>query len=92
MENARVRILLHGIVQGVGFRYFVVTTARPMGITGYVRNRRDGSVEVVAEGPRDRLEEFSRQVGEGPRHGNVSNLEVEWGEHTGEFGSFDVRF
>ena len=89
---ARACITVRGRVQGVGFRYFVLRTARAAGLTGFVRNLRDGSVEVVSEGPREKLEGLLREIGEGPRHGIVTAVEVEWAAPSGEFLDFDVRF
>ena len=92
MEPARVHVLVRGMVQGVGFRYFVLRTARAAGLTGFVKNLRDGSVEVVAEGPRDALERFAGVVAEGPGHALVRDVAVDWGEYGGAFDSFEVSF
>jgi acylphosphatase len=62
-QKVRMRAIVKGIVQGVGFRYFTVYQAQRIGgITGYVRNLRDGSVEVVAEGEREKLEQLLAQL------------------------------
>jgi len=90
MESARIRVLVRGVVQGVGFRYFVLRTARDLGLRGFVKNLRDGSVEVVAEGPRGALERFARDVSDGPGHAVVRDVEQEWSEPSGEFESFEV--
>jgi acylphosphatase len=87
-----VRAVVHGFVQGVGFRYFVLRAARATALTGFVKNLRDGSVVVVSEGPRGALEELVRDLEQGPRHGLVKGVDVEWSEATGEFRDFDVRF
>jgi acylphosphatase len=92
MDAARVSIVVRGMVQGVGFRYFALTTARAAGLSGFVKNHRDGSVEVVAEGPRGALERLVRDVSEGPRRGLVRDVQVEWSEYTGEFETFEVSF
>ena len=92
MESVRIHALVQGIVQGVGFRYFVLRAARTAELTGFVKNLRDGSVEIVAEGPREELERFARDVSEGPGRGLVRDVQVEWTESTGEFESFDVSF
>jgi len=88
----RVRASVRGVVQGVGYRYFVLRSARDAGLTGYVKNLRDGSVEVVAEGPRESLETLARDLERGPRHGLVGSVRLEWQAATGEFAGFDVRF
>ena len=92
METARIRVVVRGVVQGVGFRYFVIRSARESGLRGFVKNLRDGSVEVVAEGPRAKLERFARDVAQGPGHALVRGIELEWSEPCGEFESFEVSF
>jgi acylphosphatase len=88
----RVTALARGAVQGVGFRYFVLTRARSRGLTGYVRNEADGSVSVVAEGAKEDLEDLVAELRAGPGRGLVTDLSVDWREATGEFRDFDVRF
>ena len=87
----RLSVLIDGYVQGVGFRYFVLNRAAEIGVTGWVRNRISGQVEVVAEGNRDQLEKLLGQLRVGPRSAQVENIEVNWGQATGEFHSFNVR-
>jgi acylphosphatase len=62
-------------VQGVGFRYFVESAARELGITGWVRNLDDGRVEVYATGPPDRLSELNGLLWRGPRWAEVRGVE-----------------
>ena len=92
MEPVRIHAMVRGAVQGVGFRYFVLNAARAAGLVGFVKNLRDGSVEIVAEGPRKELERFARDVSEGPRRGLVRDVQLRWIESTGEFQSFEVGF
>ena len=92
MESVRIHALVGGVVQGVGFRYFVLNAARTAGLVGFVKNLRDGSVEILAEGPREELERFARDVSEGPRRGLVRDVQFTWAESTGEFESFEVSF
>ncbi len=89
--RVRARIRVHGRVQGVGFRWFVLHCARQLGVVGYVRNCPDGSVEVVAEGEPAALKRLVEQVRIGPPAARVEAVEVQWGEPTGEFRSFEVR-
>lgn len=91
-DGKRLHAIARGRVQGVGFRYFVIQRARAYGLQGYVLNRRDGGVEVVAEGPREKLEKLLDELHEGPRSGVVRDVEVDWQETSGEFDGFDVRF
>jgi len=93
IENANIRLhaRLNGRVQGVGFRAFVEQVAISMGLSGWVRNRWDGSVEVVAEGQPQDLEIFLEALRRGPRSAFVSELSVDWQASTGEFTGFFVR-
>lgn len=66
---------VHGRVQGVGFRWSTTRTARDLGISGTVRNRGDGAVEVHAEGPADAIRELEEWLQEGPRAARVQRVE-----------------
>lgn len=90
-ETVRLHAMVEGRVQGVGFRYFVEETAISLGLQGWVRNRWEGSVEVVAEGQRASLEKLLAALQRGPRAAFVSNVETEWLPSTGEFSRFYVR-
>ena len=84
---------VHGRVQGVNFRYFVLRNARKMGINGYVANRRDGiSVEVYAEGQQGKLNELLNLLHTGPSRAEVDHVSVEWSEGKGLFSDFKVRY
>lgn len=86
------RIVVKGIVQGVFYRYSTKQAADALGLTGIVRNRPDGSVEVVAEGEEmdvGRLIEWCRQ---GPRGAFVEHADVEWAEVTGGFRDFSIIY
>ncbi len=92
MENIqRLHAIVHGRVQGVGFRYFVLEQAHALGVTGWVRNRREGTVEVVAEGPRPALDRLVAALHRGPSAAWVQQVDVEWQSATGEFRRFRVR-
>jgi acylphosphatase len=80
-----------GRVHGVGFRYFVFREAQALGLVGWVANLPDGSVECVAEGPRDRLEALVDRLGEGPAAAIVEGVSTAWMPATGAFGAFGVR-
>ena len=92
MNERRLHASVRGVVQGVGFRYFVLREARGLGLRGQVTNRYDGSVEVVAEGPEDRLEILLGRLREGPRSAIIEAVDVRWSPATGEFDAFDVGF
>jgi acylphosphatase len=85
------RATVRGTVQGVGFRSFVLREARDLALTGYVANTRDGNVEVIAEGPRDRLDLLAARLEEGPRASRVTQVELGWSDPRGEFDGFDIR-
>ncbi|HLY56089.1 MAG TPA: acylphosphatase [Stellaceae bacterium] len=69
------RILVSGVVQGVGFRWWAVRTARRLGITGWVRNRFDGTVEIHAVAERDTLDAFALACAEGPRGARIEQVD-----------------
>lgn len=84
---------VRGHVQGVGFRDFVYTRARFLGVRGYVRNLKDfRSVEVIAEGEPEQLEQLLEYLREGPRGSRVEDVDVAWGEASGRFTHFGVAF
>lgn len=92
-KRVSLRAVVRGRVQGVGFRDFVYTRARFLGLTGYVRNLPDDcSVEVVAEGRRADLEQLLEYLREGPRLARVDGVDVDWGEASGAFDRFGVAF
>jgi len=86
----RLHAILEGRVQGVGFRYFVLKQAKALNLTGWVRNRWDGTVEVLAEGEKPKLEKLLALLNRGPRSANVYNVNSSWEEATGEFSDFIV--
>ena len=90
--NAGVKIVVTGVVQGVGFRFFVMRIAENLGVTGRVRNRFDGSVEIEAEGKRSALEAFIREVRIGPPMASIRGINVEWMPYEGKFKTFDLVF
>ena len=69
------RFVVFGIVQGVGFRWFVARHARALGLHGYARNLPDGTVEVVVTGPEESLPELERLLRSGPANATVERLE-----------------
>jgi len=91
-EQARLEAIVHGLVQGVNFRYYTRREASRLNLTGWVKNRWDGTVEVVAEGDRNRLEKFLVWLQRGPDAAVVEKVDVHWTEATGEFNLFEVRY
>jgi len=76
------RFLVQGLVQGVGFRYFVLQAARGLGLAGFVRNLPDGAVEAVARGSEDSLRSLESKLWEGPALSRVDSVAAE--EHAAE--------
>ncbi len=89
--TARLHVTVDGLVQGVGFRAFVVEQAQSLGLNGWVRNRWDGSVEALAEGERQVLEQFVAILRRGPRAAHVSEIKFEWQDSLGDLDGFYVR-
>jgi len=92
MEKARARIVVSGIVQGVGYRAFALYQGSSLNLNGYVRNTPDGRVEVEAEGDKGDIERLVSVLREGPGAAQVSDVRVEWKEHKGELKGFRVSF
>lgn len=92
MARKRVRLVVTGKVQGVAFRAHTRETARSLGLTGWVKNLDDGSVETVAEGGEKALEDFIAWCRKGPRSARVADVAIEWSSATGEFAGFDITF
>ncbi|KAB2906948.1 MAG: acylphosphatase [Ignavibacteriales bacterium] len=88
---ARVEIVVQGLVQGVGFRWFIFREAKELGLTGYVKNTRSGSVEIVAEGEEWQIEELVNAAKRGPTRSHVSAIKVERGPANNEFNKFEIR-
>lgn len=88
----RMKATVTGRVQGVGFRYFVRNQANELDLAGYVKNLPDNDVEVVAEGPAEKLEELRQRLWKGPVLSKVSNVNDEISDATGEFNGFNVQY
>jgi acylphosphatase len=89
--RARLDAVVHGRVQGVGFRVHVRRAAREMWLTGWVANEPGGRVHCVAEGPRESLERLLEILREGPSGAFVEAVQANWPPATGEFTEFGVR-
>ena len=88
---------LHAVVRGrvqmVGYRYFVLEEARALGLTGWVRNGDDGqTVEVVAEGPEERLEQLEAALRDGPRLAQVEAVDARWSDTIEDYEGFEMRW
>ncbi len=84
-------IIVKGLVQGVGFRYFVARQAARFGLSGFVKNLNNGDVEIVAEGERGSVELLIKEVKVGPRSAHVSDCFIEWTESADVHKGFEIR-
>jgi acylphosphatase len=90
MQSRAVRLTIRGRVQGVGYRWWAARVARRLGLNGWVRNRLDGSVELLAAGPEAAIESLIEACREGPDEAMVSAIEQATAEDDGHEG-FDTR-
>jgi acylphosphatase len=88
----RLHAVIRGDVQGVGFRYFLIRSAAPLDLRGWVRNREDGTVELVAEGSRANLERLLLAAREGPRMARVTHVDADWQAAAGGLDRFDLTY
>jgi acylphosphatase len=84
--------IVHGHVQGVSFRYYTRMKAYDLDLTGWVRNVPDGSVEVMAVGPREALDEFEEWLHHGPPGARVTKVIVNWIDVPQSFTAFEIRY
>ena len=93
MENkVSAHAIISGRVQGVFFRAETRRAAERFGVVGWVRNRRDGTVEAVFEGEQHAVDAVLAWCEEGPSFAFVQEVKVKWQNYTGEFSSFDITF
>lgn len=90
MVQKSIRVLIYGQVQGVFFRRSAKEEADRLGLVGWIRNSSDGSVEALAVGPKDKLEEFIKWCKEGPQLANVEKVDVNWQQLEENFDRFDI--
>ena len=91
-ELSSVQTIVYGRVQGVFFRDFVARRATELGLTGYVRNLPDGSLEVLTEGERKQLEKLVSYLKVGPSAARVEKVAISWSEYSGSYSGFRVRY
>jgi acylphosphatase len=92
MDNVRARVTVEGRVQGVFFRQHTQEMAYKLGVKGWVKNRRDGSVEALFEGHKENVEQIIRWCHRGPSEARVVNVHTTWENYTGEFEDFSVNY
>jgi acylphosphatase len=92
MSKERVNIVVHGRVQGVFYRARTIEKAIELELNGWVKNRIDGTVEIVAEGSKEDLERLVDWSQQGPKHAHVTKIEVIWQPFVDEFRDFAVKY
>lgn len=91
MENLkRAEIIVNGLVQGVGFRYFVMRKAQQFNLKGYVKNLYSGEVITVVEGDVAMIEALFNELKVGPSHASVKEANIIWHNYKNEFNSFEI--
>lgn len=91
MPGTAVRIIVSGLVQGVGFRYFIYREAKTLGLTGYAKNLPTGQVEIIASGEKGLIDELVKTTRVGPSHASVSDVQLEEIETPETFKDFGMR-
>lgn len=86
----RLHAIVHGDVQGVGFRYFILRRGEALRLLGWVRNNDDGTVELVAEGSRPELEQLKLAAESGPSFARVERVDARWSAAGGGLGPFEL--
>ncbi len=88
--NIRNGVIVHGLVQGVSFRHYTRRRALELGVTGWVRNLPDGTVEGLFEGNRSAVQALVEWCRSGPTAARVDRLDIRDGIYTGEFENFTI--
>lgn len=90
-KKRQVHMTVQGRVQAVGFRFFTWQTASKFNISGWVRNRSDGSVEMTAEGTEEAVHLFIQEIKKGSPFSHVAHVDVQPSDHIDHFSSFEIR-
>ena len=90
MNHVGATVIVKGVVQGVGYRYFCYQKATNLGLTGSVKNRPDHSVEIALEGDRSAVEALIKDLRVGPSSASVADIEVVWAKYTGQMTRFEI--
>jgi acylphosphatase len=91
-ENVRAHAIIRGRVQGVFFRVETQRAAEKQNVTGWVRNKPDGTVEAVFEGPKDRVDATLQWCRQGPQRAAVDDVDVNWEPFSGQYSRFEVAY
>ncbi|MEO8399771.1 MAG: acylphosphatase [Ignavibacteriaceae bacterium] len=90
-DQKRAEIIAKGLVQGVGFRYFILKNAGALGLKGFTKNLYSGEVQTVVEGSRGMIEELFNKIKVGPSHASVNDCKIFWDKFKDEFDSFEIK-
>ena len=91
-KKVRAEIVVNGLVQGVGFRYFAIRCAQELKLKGFVQNLYNGEVLTVVEGSKIMVDDLFNKLKIGPRSAHVKNAKISWHENQNEFTDFEVRY
>ncbi len=91
-NEKRAEIIVDGLVQGVGFRYFVMKNAQQLGLKGFVKNLYSGEVQTVVEGEKYLIDDLFNKLKVGPMHASVNKYKINWDESKQEFKNFEIRY
>jgi len=88
----RIHLIIHGIVQGVNFRFSTQQKAFSLGLKGWVRNKKDGTVEAIAQGSEETIIEFIKWCKTGPKMAKVTRVEIEEVAISNKLGEFSIEY
>lgn len=91
-EKIRAHAIISGRVQGVCYRMETQRAAQRNGVVGWVKNKKDGTVEAVFEGDKQDIDSVLSWCHKGPRLADVAGIDVEWESFTGDYSSFDITY
>jgi acylphosphatase len=91
-ELVSAHLLISGLVQGVGYRWFVMRKANEYNLKGYARNLYTDDVEVEVEGDKRLISEFIKELRIGPRSAHITDIKIQWGDYQGKYKNFDIKF
>ena len=91
-QRKRIHVFYSGRVQGVGFRMSAEESAHGLGVVGWVKNLRDGRVELVGEGEEPRLKQFLDQIQAGPMKNFIQHVDISWSYAEDTFDDFEIRY
>jgi acylphosphatase len=89
---ASVRLIISGLVQGVGYRWFVTRKAEEYNLEGYAKNLYNGDVEVEVEGDRFMIIDFIKELKIGPRSAHITDMKTKWGKYEDKYKGFEIKF